>query len=677
MRTVRHSIFGAIAIFVSLGAVAPAAFAGEEPTPELFELDVEDLMNVKVTSVSKKLETYFDAPSAITVITQEDIRRSGLTSIPELLRLVPGLQVARINGSKWAISARGFNDEFANKLLVLIDGRTVYTPAFSGVHWDVQDVLLEDIERIEVIRGPGATLWGANAVNGVINVITKSARDTQGGLVTAAGGTEERASGGARYGGQIGRNAYYRVYLKYFDRDGFEDRSGNDTPDDWHQARGGFRLDWARAEGESLRLQGDLYGGHSGQIVARSRLEPPFSLLEEDDLDVGGGNLLARWERALSTTSSIAVQGYYDRTQRYGVQLDETRDVIDVEAQHRFRIGVPNEVVWGLGYRHTGDRFRNEFDVQFVPRRRHDDLFAGFVQIERVLVPERLKLTAGTKLEHNDYTGFEVQPSARVSWTPHAGHAVWAAVSRAVRTPSRANSDLRVRLGAFPGEGGVPAVPTVLGNRSLDSETMLAYELGYRVRPFEHLFGDVAAFYNDYEDLTVAEPQEPFLESDPQPLHVALPLRFESKMSGRAYGVELATTWTPTPSWRVIGSYSWFDLALHSRAIDREGEAVAGDAPHNQFQIRSILDLPHRFELDGALYYVDNLPSPVRLTPSYLRLDVRLGWRPRRDLELSLVGQNLTDSRHGEFKTFAVQDSQIQRSLYGKITWRFDAPLWR
>jgi iron complex outermembrane receptor protein len=639
-----------------------------ERPADLTNMSLEDLMNIEVTSVSKKEQKLSRAASAIYVISSEDLRRSGATSIPEALRMAPGLSVARIDANVWAISARGFNERFANKMLVLIDGRSVYTPLFSGVYWDVQDVLLEDVDRIEVIRGPGATLWGANAVNGVINIITKPARDTQGGLVAAGAGSEERGFGGLRYGGKLGRHAHYRFYTKYFNRNNFVDASGRDAADGWDVLRGGFRMDW-KAAGDGLTLQGDIYNGGAGQTVTLTSLFPPFARRVNDRIKLSGGNVLARWHHAFSGGSDMAVQLYYDRTARNDVGLMEIRDISDIDFQHHFPLGTRQDIVWGLGHRYMGDFLEGGFTVSFQPKRRGNHLFSAFVQDEILLVNDRLRLTLGSKFERNDYTGFEGQPSARLLWTPHHRHTLWAAVSRAVRMPSRDN-DLRINLAAFPGAGGALNLLSLFGNWQFKSEDLRAYELGYRVQPRKRLSLDVATFYNVYRHLRTFEPGLPFFESDPLP-HRVFPLRYDNQMHGNTYGVESAASWNVTSGWKLSTGYTFFQARWHREASsqDTTAEKKAGNSPKHQWHVASYLRLPGNWEFDSALYYVDHLVNQG--VPSYVRLDARFGWHPREAFDVSMGLQNLLDDRHPEFGASDITATQVKRSLYGKITWRF------
>ena len=647
---------------------------------DLTELPIETLLQLEVTTVSRKAEKLTESPAAVSVITQDDIHRSGVTSIAEALRLAPGLEVARVDSSQWAISARGFNDVFANKLLVLQDGRSVYTPLFSGVFWDVQGAMLEDIDRIEVIRGPGATLWGANAVNGVINIITRSAKDTQGTLLTAAGGTEERVFGGVRYGGKIGDNAYFRVYGNYNNRDNSALANGNDAHDSWQLGRWGFRMDWDVSERNLVTLQGDAYRGSVNQIFGT--FDPGnttnFTRSVNDEYDVIGGNILGRWTTTFSPDSDLRIQAYYDRTERDTVIFTEKRDTFDIDFQHRFPLGSRNDFVWGLGYRLTSDDVGNSPTISLNPDSRTLNLFSGFLQDEITLIPEKLRLTLGSKFEHNDFTGVEIQPGGRLLWTPTEHQSAWASVSRAVRTPSRAEEDVQLNSAIPPGglfPGSPAAVSTIYGNTDLNSEKLTAYEMGYRIQPHKLLSFDLAAFYNEYEDLRSIELGfSPTQGPRPPPAAAPfVPMYAANQLFGETYGMELTANWEIARWWRIQPSYTYLQMQLHKRSgsTDTVSEHDEGKSPHNQFTLRSSMDFPHDISLDCTVRYVDSLPALQ--IDSYVQLDVRLAWRPTRNVELSIVGQNLLDDRHPEFSPsfVATQRVEIQRGMYGKVTWRF------
>ncbi|MEW6235037.1 MAG: TonB-dependent receptor [Candidatus Omnitrophota bacterium] len=685
-----------LAFFLSMTAKAESAIVNEsspKPPKDAIELSLEELINVKITSVSKKPEKLTNAPAAVFVITQEDIKRSGATSIPEALRLAPGLQVARIDANKWAISARGFNDRYSNKLLVLIDGRTVYTPLFSGTYWESQDLLLEDVERIEIIRGPGAALWGANAVNGVINIITKNAKDTQGGLLTAGAGTEERGFSGVRYGGKLSDDAYYRIYAKYFNRDDSVNSAGDSQTDDWDAARGGFRLDWDESESDSLTLQGDFYSEELGGSYIIPELIPPYWRKFDAEDDAAGANALARWQHAFSDTSDMALQFYYDWTQHDTPIYGEDRDIFDFDFQHHYKYGERHDFVWGLGARYTSDDIGGSEIVEFNPATREDYLFNAFLQDDIMLAAEELYLTLGAKFEHNDYTGFEIQPNARLRWSPHPHHTLWASVSRAVRTPARYEHDASIVLGVFPpGDPQNPLPYPFLiwpkGDRDFTSENLIAYEMGYRCLASERLTLDAAAFYNDYHDLINTSLGTLIYEDSPTK-HFILPLYADNQMKGEIYGGELTADCRLTSWWRMQLAYTYLIIQLRPVG-DRVGliylhripdnpsvirlasfESFEYRSPHNQASLRSSFDLSRDVDLDFWFRYVDAM-SRIDI-PSYVTLDARLAWKPRKNLEFSLCGQNLLDNHRREFETSVVHvvPTEIERSVYAMVTWRF------
>ncbi len=602
-------------------------------------LSIEQLMNVEVTSVSKRPERLSRVASAIQVITQQDIRRSGASSLPEALRLATNLQVAQVDSRQWAVSARGMNSTTANKLLVLIDGRTVYTPLFSGVFWDVQDVPIAEIDRIEVISGPGATLWGANAVNGVINVITKSAKDTQGLLLSGGGGSELRGYGTAHYGGALGREVHYRAYGSGFTRQPTLLPTGIDATDDWHFAQGGFRVDWDPSQASRVGLQGDVYRGRISQPRA-------------SDVAVSGGNVNGSWSHTLSANSDVRARVYYDRTNRdIPGTFGEHLDTYDFDVQHHAGLGSRHDVVWGLGYLLINDRVANSAALAFLPAHVARQWFSGFVQDEIALVGDRLHLTLGTKIEHNDYTGVEVQPSGRVNWAVSEVGTVWAAVSRALRTPSRLDRELYA-----PGQ---PPYFLAAGP-NFDSEEELAYEVGYR-----HQRGpvalSVATFYNRYYGLRSLEQANP---------PAAFPIVIANGQDGESYGAELSADYRLTDRWRLVAGYT--ELRIHVWALPTSTDTSRGSAenhtPDRQFSLRSSVDLPGRLRLDGTFRYVSEIVN--QQVPAYGELDLRLGWQPVPQLEFSVVCQNLLHLHHVEFGMPAAR-SEIKRGVYGSFEWHY------
>src|SRR3984893_5902892 len=663
-----------LTVFVAVNVCAQ----GPQNVPDVTTLSVEDLMNMQVSSVSRHRQKLADAAAAVFVLTQEDIRRSGATSIPEALRLVPGLEVARIDENKWAIGSRGFNGRFDNKLLVLIDGRSVYTPLFSGVYWNIQDVMLEDLDRIEVIRGPGATLWGANAVDGVINIITKPAASTQSGVVTAGGGTEERGSGSARYGSKFGNNTHYRVYGKYFDWGPSNYANGATANDGWNALRGGFRADWTPSGPNSLTFEGDLYRSNYNETLTVPSLIPPYSNTFPTSGVYSGGNILGRWNHA-TEGGSMSLQMYYDNTTTVDNSLFvDHQNTFDIDFQDGFHVGDSHQLVWGLGYRSIRDRNDPSFTVSLMPNHVSLNLFSAFVQDEINLVDNRLRLTLGSKFEHNTFTGFEIEPNARLLWTLSPNQSVWTAVSRAVRTPALTEEGLRLNSAVIPpGAPGnrspFPAVLAVFGSHQFNSEDLLAYELGYRVQATSNLSLDIATFYNNYSNLRTAEPGTPFVEDSPAPTNIVVPFVAENKMSGGTYGVELFADWKVLPVWRVTGSYSYLQMDIHKNANsnDTTPDNPNGSSPRHQWYVRSSADLPRHFDLDTTLRFVDHLPS-LNL-PSYYSLDAHLGWRPVRNLELSIGGQNLLDHQHLEFLPDFVNTAPtvVKRSIFGGITVTF------
>jgi iron complex outermembrane receptor protein len=611
------------------------------PSPTaLKKLSLEELMDIEVTSVSKRAEKLSETASAIQVVTGEDIRRSGAASLPEALRLAANLQVAQVDSRQWAISARGFNNTLANKLLVMIDGRTIYTPLYAGVFWDVQQVLLEDIDQIEVISGSGGTLWGANAVNGVINIVTKSARDTQGTLVTGGGGSLLQDFGAVRYGDRIGSNLFFRVYGQHFDRDSTRLPGGNAGTNAWGMTQGGLRVDWYPSEANTLTVQGDGYGG---------AIEQPAS----GDTTVDGQNLLGRWTHTFSSESDLQVQMYFDRTWRdIPNTFAEDLKTYDFDFQHRFPIGERQSIMWGGGYRLMQDEVANSAALAFLPSDRNMQLFGGFLQDEITLISERLKFTIGTKLEHNDFSGFEFQPSGRLAWTPDERQTIWGAISRAVRSPSRIDTDFFT-----PPPPVAPGTPNLAGGPTFDSETVIAYELGYRVRPIEKMSLSLAAFFNDYDDLRSLEQTAPNT------------FEFRNGLHGESWGVELSGTFQATPWWRLRGGYTYLEERIsqkpgHTDLNQGRGE---GNDPRHQCSLQSILDLPAHFQFDVTARYVDALPFPA--VPGYFTFDARLAWQFKH-LELSVVGQNLWDDSHPEFGAAATRQ-EIPRSIYGKVTFRW------
>jgi len=609
---------------------------------EMKKMSVEDLLKIEVTAATKQPEKFTEVASAVQIITADDIRRSGATSLPEVLRLSPNLQVSQYNSYGWVISARGFNNIFSNKLLVMIDGRTVYSPLFAGVYWDVQGVLLEDIDRIEIISGPGGSLWGANAVNGVINIITKSTSNTKGLYVSGAAGSLVKDFGAIRYGGKFNDKLSYRIFMQRYDRGNTLLAEGVAAKDKWNYTQSGIRLDWDPSQKNSASFQANIYGGLERNDTTPSTFD--------------GQNCLARWRHSISEKSELVVQAYFDRTWRRDIPstFSDELDTYDLDVQHGFQIGRYHRVLWGAGYRRMNDMSgHSTLFVGFVPETRAMDLYSGFLQDEISLLPEKLRLIIGSKIIHNVFSGFDVQPSARVAWIPNNHHTMWAAVSRAVRMPSRIDVDYHI-----PTYPVTPGAPSVDGGPDFTSEKVIAYELGYRIQPAKDVMVSLAAFYNIYNDLYSVEP-----------LQGTLTYRIQNGMKGDSHGVEVSAVGQLFPFWRVRGGYTYFVKSIMNKPGHNFDPTYAGADPKNQCLLQSILDLPKNFQFDIVARYVDPLPASVtaatpRVAP-YINFDVRLAWS-YKNIEVAAVCQNSARSQHTEFAT-----TSIPRSVYGKITCRF------
>jgi iron complex outermembrane receptor protein len=639
---------------------------------DLENLTLEQLVNVKVTSVAKEQTDLFASPAAISVVSADDIRRLGITSLPEALRLVPGMDVAQIDANEWAVSARGFNAQFGRDLLVLIDGRTVYTPITAGVFWNSQDVVMEDLDRIEVIRGPGATLWGANAVDGVINIMSKSAKETQGLLVSSSVGSVEQDSATVRYGGELASNLYYRVYAKRSDVSDSTDSTGKAAGDQWNSTLGGFRMDWEPPSPNVLTLQGDYYYSEAAQRTEQVSLAPPaVSLINTSEYNQGG-NILGRWTRNFSDSAQMTLQSYFDHVEQndgYGIEYLNT---YDIDLQDRFSLGSWNDFVWGTGYRYQAVDDTPTFELSFTPPTQHIRLFNIFGQDDIKVVPDRLHLILGSKLEDNSLVQWEWEPNGRLLWTPTENQTIWAAVSRPTRTPSHFELDARLNAAASqPAPSSPPALVSFFGDHHDTAEKLLAYEVGYRVAPTKNLSFDITGFYNVYEHLIIDVANPTAIETRPSPPHLLLSSTYENMGSGDTYGVELSSQWRVVENWRLTASYSWLGTRLTAATSSFEGQS-----PSQQFQIRSYLDLPYHLELNGAIYFVDrsHSPDPTGLDeiPAYVRLDLGLIWSPRKWLEFGVWGRNLQQSEHVEFSSQQIPAlTEVARSVLAKVTARF------
>jgi len=655
---------GAVLAFMGMPALAGAADTSQPPKPsdDLENLSLEQLVNVKVTSVSKQETDLFASPAAISVITQEDIRRNGFTSVPDALRTIPGMDVGQVNASQWAVSSRGFNGEFASSLLVLVDGRSVYTPALSGVIWELQDLVMEDLDRIEVIRGPGAALWGDNAVNGVINIMTKSARETQGALVSTSFGTDNQSITSLRYGGQLIPNLFYRVFLKYESEDGFANTMGNRMPDGWDTLHGGARFDWEPNPNDRFTFQGDYVDANFGGTAQSPLLTPPYMTNFSGVNPKSDGNVVGRWTHDFSSSSQLTLQMYYDHSVETDAQIKSTVDACDFDLQHRFALGERQDIVWGAGFRESLDKVPPSFNLSPYLQRSYTQIYNVFAQDDLTAVQDRFHVILGTKLDHTTYSGFQIQPSGRLLWTPSSEQTAWMAVSRAVTTPYQFNEGARYNQSAFPSANG-PVLVSLFGNPNLQPEQLLAYELGWRLAPSPCWSLDLAAFYNVYHGVQGYQMGAAYFDASPVP-HLVIPETAENNLSGDTYGAELSVQWKPVDYWRWTASYSW----LH---LDSDlNNQTSGDGPQNQFQIHSYLDLSRDIDFSSGIYYVSGLPDQD--IASYVRLDLGLNWRVNKSWEIGVFAQNLLDKGRVEYESYRTAlVTEIPRGIYGRITWRF------
>jgi iron complex outermembrane receptor protein len=606
----------------------------------LKKLSVEELLNIEITSVSKRPERLSQTSSAVQVITQEDIRHSGATSVAEALKLAANLQTAQANASQWAISARGFNNVLANKLLVIIDGRVAYTPMYAGVFWDVQNVILENIDRIEVISGPGGTLWGSNAVNGVINVITKKASETKGVFAEAAVGTELRALGSLRLGGSIGEKITYRIYGSGFKRDHTVYADSVDFTDDWQLGMGGFRVDWEPTDKDMVTVHTNYYNGRpdpdgGSPVVAK------------------GNNTIARWTHAISEESDFKIQLYYDETWRdFRNEFTERLRTYDFEGQHRVQLGERHEMIYGLGFRKMDHVVENLELFGFLPANKSLYIYNIFLQDRIALIDEKLDLTLGIKLEHHTYSKFQYQPNVRLSWLPTDRQTVWGSVSRAVRNPARLDREFQVSL--------APNFPFITGS-DFKPEEVIAFELGWRFQPKDALTVSVSGFYNVYDNIRSVEPG---------PAPFGLPLTFGNGVEGNTHGLEIFSIYQVNSWWRLRGGYTWLekDLTVKDESEDANNASAESNDPMHQVMLQSIMDIGERIEAGAVLRYVGALPEPV--VKEYVGLDLRAAYKIHKKIELSIVGQNLIKSSHVEFIPDSPFPLGIERSVYVKVACR-------
>jgi iron complex outermembrane recepter protein len=643
----------------------------QQPDPgsegRLKGLSLEQLGNIEVITASKSPVKLSQTAAAVYVITQDDIRRSGANSLPEALRLAPGVDVAQIDSVKWAIGIRGFQSRLSREVLVLIDGRSVYSPLFHGVYWEVQDTLLEDIDRIEVIRGPGGTIWGANAVDGVINIITRNAKDTRGTLVSAGGGTLTQGFMDVRQGG--GNDAFsYRIYGKGYDQ-GPESHSDGREFDDWRRAQGGFRTDWKIDDRDTLTVQGDIYDGVAGEAVRVTSEAPPSIVTLDQNAQLSGGNLLARWQRLLKNGSDVQLQVYYDRVNRLQANQAEYRNTFDVDFVHHFMLSEQQDFIWGLGARWSPASLPEIVPTYvFDPESRTDHVYTAYAQDQISLLDSRLQFTFGAKLLHSSFTGVDLEPSVSLLWAPTSRRTFWAAVTRAVRTPS----DIEDTLQTTTLLSTVPlAFSQTTGDGKFTSETLLGYNGGYRSLIAKNFSLDLAVFFNQYDHLLSLEPVAPFIENDQGTPATIYPYINGNGLKGTTSGFEIAADWKPASWWRVESSYSLLMMNLHTLPTSSDTTTVAldeGASPHHQAQLQSYVDLSRNLEFGLTFRYVGALP--YYLVPGYETIDARIAWRPVKHFEFAVIGRNLLQPRHFEYGGDPGLLVAIKRNVLASLTFR-------
>jgi iron complex outermembrane receptor protein len=663
-----HTSARSLRRLLPLAVLANAALADD--AADFKHLTLEQLSAIEVTTLSKEPVKALQTPAAIFVITGDDIRRSGASTIAEALRLAPGVEVARIDANHWSVGIRGFGSRLARSVLVLIDGRTVYTPLFAGTYWEVQDTLLEDIDRIEVIRGPGGAIWGPNAVNGVVNIITRPAKDTRGSYASVRGGNEEQASGDFRYGGGDGDKLNYRFYGKSFSR-GPEYHPDHRDFDDWRGAQGGFRIDWKANRRDSFTFQGDLYSEVAGERVQAITYAPPYSQIVDGNADLSGGNFMARWQRTLRGGGDIQVQAYYDRTSRRELNLADYRSTFDVDLVSHVPMGRRQSVTWGFGLRATPTENKEVVSgLTFLPAKRTDQLYTGFLQDEISLVEGRLSLIVGTKVVRTNFTGFLAEPSARLLWTPSDRQTVWTAFTHAVRTPSDVEENFYLSGFSRLLPNGVAQMARFNANPNFAPEQMNGAELGYRRLFGKNWLVDIAGFYNHYHDIEDQEITGPVApEDNPPPFHFLLPAQFRNGLRGYTKGFELAPEWRPAGFWRLRGSYSFLHMNLgkspHSGDVGT-APFIVGSSPRHEGTVTSSFDFARSVNVDLNYRYVGSLLG----IPAYSTGDARVAWRFTRNLELSAAVRNLLQPHHVEMAGDPGTLVGIERSAYLSLAWR-------
>lgn len=659
--------------FLIINLFIHAASADSHPkTLALKHLSLEEFadLDLIVTSATKKPEKISKSSTAIFVITQEDIQRSGVSTVPEALRMAPGIHVARIDANKWSISARGFSGRFANKLLVMKDGRTLYNPFFSGVYWDVQNAQIENIERIEIITGPAAALWGANAVNGVINIISQSAISTTGSKVSSEIGSRIK-KGFLRHGGQFSDDLYYRLSVDYLNHDDSVTPLGADSSDHWDHGETGFKLDWHYSEQTQIDIQGDYFRGESNHT---SRIRPsliaPFQIEEDVNVKKEGANVITQIKHQFSDQNNLQFKFYFDYISRDSKTINQQFHTYDWELNHYIQLSDVYSLNWGGGYRMIDDQIKGLADISINQASKTTHFYNAFIHNEFTLLPEQLKTVLALRIDHNHYSGFEFQPTARINWSPDTNHNLWAAVSRAVKTPSRA-IDSRIEQTTIP--VNPPQLVALIGNPDVDSEEVIAYELGYKFNLGNRFHFNLSGYYNVYDELRSFEPGAPVLQTATDTIHVLVPFGNDNKLEGESVGFELSAHWHVNTYLSLKSAYSYNKISLHkkdnSQATGSENDE--GTTPQQQFSLRSELNFNPEWSADLWFRFVDRLPT--QSINAYATFNAKLTWEPVPGLELSLIGKNLASAKQLEYNPEIVNitPSKTKRSILGRIVWQF------
>ena len=674
----RTHAFRRIATAIAILAPHALVIAQADPHLEFADLSLEELLGIQVSSVSRRAESLFDAPAAVYVITGDDALESGAANLPSALRLAPGLQVGRTDSFNYAVASRGFNDPLSSKLHVLVDGRSVYGQLFSGTYWNYHDISFTDLDRIEVIRGPGATLWGTNAVNGVINIISKDAYQTLGTHLLTAHGDQLDLATEIRHGWMLNEATAARVYARVQEVRDFGVDRGN-AADGWTGATAGTRIDWTRADGARLTMIGELKSVEVRSLTQVPQLTPPYSINVMDDQERYGGNLLMKWKQPVGS-GELTIQGSYEHFVSREYTHDETRDFFDFDVQFEFSASDRHHLVTGLAYRRDDDRVVGTDYLSFRTPDEISEFFSVFIQDETSLFAENLMLTVGSKFEHTPHGGWEIQPNIRASWEISPNNMVWASIARAVRVPSRFERSI-VGYGNVVPPTPVSPLPlqiTSEGNPFIKPEELIAYEFGHRIRFSDQLALDTAWFLNRYDDLRAINALSFFPAFDPVP-HLVQVIQPQNNLAGDSYGFEALLQWTPAKNFSLEASASAIRFELINRDPLAAGDSflsqivqtLADNSPSEQFKLRASWDINHAWSIDALLSH----SAAMRIIgiPTYRGLDVRLGWVVKPGLQIELIGQDLLDARHPEI-TESFQGGifhEIKRSAYLRCRWEF------